>query len=279
MLSIIIPAFNEASVISDCLQSVCDQSFSGRLDIIVAANGCQDTTVSVAESFADAFKRRGYRYRVLNIVRGNKANALNRADEVAEYASRMYLDADVTCSSDLANQVCQVLSLERPVYASGTLELYQNESLVTRAYAKIWRETPYVRMNVPGCGCYAVNGEGRARWGRFPDIHSDDKFVRLLFPEEWRCQVKAKYSWPLPQGFITLLNVRTRWIRGNIQLARTYPHLSVNDSARMVLDSTFIRVLLTHPVASAIFFSIYFLAAVRAYLIPQEKSVEWSRAR
>jgi hypothetical protein len=34
-----------------------------------------------------------------------------------------------------------------------------------------------------GCGCYAVSSEGRRRWTMFPDLISDDKFVRLYFSE------------------------------------------------------------------------------------------------
>lgn len=279
MLTIIIPAFNEATVIHQCLNSLLVQNYRGALEIIVAANGCRDQTVAIARGYEALFEAKGYSLAVLEITRGNKNNALNHADALASYASRLYLDADVVCDAELIEQLITELQAPKPVYASGTLNIQQGQSFVSRCYGKIWKATPYIRDTIPGCGCYAVNEAGRKLWRQFPKIHSDDKYVRLLFSHKQRCQVEARYYWPLPQGFFTLINIRTRWTRGNRQLAILHPELSINDTQRFRWDLRFIKHILFNPIATLIFAAVYGLSALRAYQGEAHVPILWSRAR
>jgi len=101
MLTIIIPAYNEASVISECLDSLLAQTYQGSLEIIVAANGCSDETAALARTYEDGFESKGYALLVLEITRGNKNNAINHSDSIASFGNRLYLDADVVCDDDL----------------------------------------------------------------------------------------------------------------------------------------------------------------------------------
>ena len=279
MLTIIIPAYNEASVISECLESLLAQTYRGPLEIIVAANGCSDVTAALARAHEDSFVRKGYSLLVLEITRGNKNNAINHSDSIASFENRLYLDADVICDEDLITQIINELKTTKPIYVSGTLNIQEGPSFSSRCYGSIWKATPYIRDTIPGCGCYAVNAAGRCLWNQFPKIHSDDKFVRLLFSRYQRRQVKAKYYWPLPQGFFTLIKIRTRWTRGNRQLAILHPELSVNDSKRIEWDYRFIKHILTNPVATLIFASIYGISTIRAYQGEAHLPIIWSRAR
>ena len=279
MLTIIIPAYNEASVISECLDSLLAQTYQGSLEIIVAANGCSDETAALARTYEDGFESKGYALLVLEITRGNKNNAINHSDSIARFGNRLYLDADVVCDDDLITQIVDELATTKPIYVSGTLNIQEGPSFSSRCYGTIWKATPYIRDTIPGCGCYAVNATGRALWNQFPKIHSDDKFVRLLFNRNQRRQVKAKYYWPLPQGFLTLIKIRTRWTRGNRQLASLHPELSINDSKRIEWDSRFIKHILTNPVATLIFATIYGISTFRAYQGEAHLPVIWSRAR
>lgn len=279
MLTIIIPAYNEASVISECLDSLLAQTYQGSLEIIVAANGCSDETAALARTYEDGFMSKGYALLVIEITRGNKNNAINHSDSIASFGNRLYLDADVVCDEDLITQIVDELATTKPIYVSGTLNIQEGPSFSSRCYGTIWKATPYIRDTIPGCGCYAVNAVGRALWNQFPKIHSDDKFVRLLFSCSQRRQVKAKYYWPLPQGFLTLIKIRTRWTRGNRQLASLHPELSINDSKRIEWDSRFIKHILTNPVATLIFATIYGISTFRAYQGEAHLPVIWSRAR
>ena len=279
MLTIIIPAYNEASVIGACLDSLLIQSYSGSVEIIVAANGCNDQTAVIAGRYESKFLAKDYAYTVLCIKEGNKNNALNRADALARYENRLYLDADVVCDETLIAELVLELQTSKPVYVSGTLNIQEGPSFSSRCYGVIWKATPYIRDTIPGCGCYAVNATGRGLWNQFPKIHSDDKFVRLLFKHKQRRQVKANYYWPLPQGFFTLINIRTRWTRGNRQLAILHPELSINDTKRVQWDSRFIKHILTNPIATVIFACIYGISTIRAYQGEAHLPILWSRAR
>ena len=278
MLTVIIPAYNEESVIDACLQSILSQEGDSKFEVIVAANGCSDRTVELATRRLEN-NSQSLPYTVLNLPEGNKNKALNAADKIARYAARVYLDADVICGKSLLSELDSILECKKPVFATGTMEIDTGRSFTANSYARIWRATPYIQESIPGCGCYAVNESGRKLWSEFPTIHSDDKFVRLLFPRADRLQVKAKYFWPMPQGLRNLLKVRIRWIRGNRQLAHRHPEVMVNDSARFKITRQFFQVVIKHPVSTIVFFTVYTLAALRAYIEPVGDYVFWSRAR
>ena len=279
LISVIIPAYNEASVIRDCLNSILAQTYSGRVQIIVAANGCTDGTAEIASCFSQQFATKDYQFSVLEIAKRNKNNAMNVADELAVFDQRLYLDADVTSDADFLEKIIQALDTPEPRYASGELNINYGKSFVSKAYGEIWSQTPYIRDTVHGCGCYAVNARGRQFWLTFPSIHSDDKFVRLQFNAKQRFQVSSSYLWPLPQGFLNLIKVRRRWILGNRELATQYPELKVNDSKRFEFDRRFFKILVCSPVSTLLFFFIYGIVAARVYAGPRTAEIKWNKAR
>ena len=128
MLTIIIPAYNEASVINGCLESLVAQTYVGPLEIVVAANGCTDKTAAMARLFEQDFEKKGHSLIVLEITRGNKNNAINHSDSIASFNNRLYLDADVVCDTDLIEQLVNELKITRPVYVSGTLNIQEGPS-------------------------------------------------------------------------------------------------------------------------------------------------------
>ncbi len=279
MLTIVIPAFNEQAVISDCLTSLLHQECKAPVEVIISANGCVDNTVSISESYRARFIDSGFELKILQSPIGNKNHALNLADTHAKYAARLYLDADVTCSTGLLNEMVDALQTKAPVYVSGDLSIPAGESFYSNAYGKIWRSLPYIRNTVTGIGCYAVNESGRRLWGAFPTIHSDDKFVRMLFSTGQRLKTRASYAWPVPQGFFTLIKVRSRWIKGNKQFKNAFPDLAANDTKRTQLDFQSLATMVTNPVATLVFMSIYGSAALLASLSSVGNQVAWSRAR
>ena len=236
MLSIVIPASNEEAFIGDCLTSVlASDSVACPIEIIVVANGCTDRTADVARSFESQAQARGWRMQVLDLPQGGKMRALNAGDAAAHWPWRAYLDADVTLSPALLAQLCRALDGPKARYASGRLRITA-QGWVSRAYAANYRRVPFMAQGVPGCGLFAVNAAGRARWGMFPDIISDDTYVRLRFRPKERMAVDAPYDWPIVEGMGALVRVRQRQDRGVRQVAALYPDLMANeDKARLGL--------------------------------------------
>lgn len=231
-ISVIVPAHNEAGYIDRCLRALL-ASEHVTAQVVIAANGCSDDTVARARSHAPAFAAKGWALDVLDLPQPGKPGALNGADAVAKHGLRAYLDADVIVSPPLLAQIAKALDAPGARYASGTPQVMRAQSLITRAYARFWCKLPFVAQGVPGFGLYAANAEGRARWGAFPPIISDDTFVRLTFAPNERIRVPAPYEWPMVEGFSRLVRVRRRQDQGVAEVARLYPDLMANeDKAR-----------------------------------------------
>lgn len=227
-LSVIIPAHDEAGYIDRCLGAIL-ASEGVMAQVVVAANGCRDDTVARARTHAEAFAAKGWELTVLDLPRPGKPGALNAGDRVARHPLRAYLDADVVVSPPLLAQVSEALAPPGARYASGTPRVARARSIVTRAYGRFWARLPFMARGVPGFGLFAVNAEGRARWGTFPEVIADDLFLRLHFAPEERVSVPASHESPLAEGFARLVRVRGRQDRGVAELARRYPHLMANE--------------------------------------------------
>ena len=253
-LSVIVPASNEAAVIGGLLDSLLDSVLTPLpVEIIVVANGCRDDTVAVAQRFADRAEARDWSFSVIDVAQGGKLNALNVGDDHAAHANRIYLDADVIVSPGLIEAVADALDRPDPVYACGALVVARPSSLVTRRYARFWTQLPFVADGAPGCGMFAVNAAGRALWGRFPDIISDDTFVRLHFSPERRVEVPEAYVWPMVEGFRNLVRVRRRQDRGVKEVARLYPALLANEKKSALGAGRLARLAMRDPVGFLVY--------------------------
>ncbi len=225
-LSVIVPASNEADWIEPCLRAVL-ASGGVRLQVVVVANGCRDDTATRARALTGDFAARGWSLQVIERAEPGKPGALNAGDAAARLPLRAYLDADVTVSPPLLAQIGAALAGDGARYASGRPRVTARGA-VTRAYARFWQGMPFLTRGVPGFGLFAVNTEGRARWGDFPDIISDDTFVRLQFAPHERHLVPARYDWPMVEGFAALVRVRERQDRGVAEIAARFPALPAN---------------------------------------------------
>jgi glycosyltransferase involved in cell wall biosynthesis len=278
LLTVIIPANNEERLISPCLDALLASDRTPyEVEIIVVANGCTDGTVAAARAFAAAAHERGWGLTVLDLGKGDKLNALNAGDRIARGAMRAYLDADVIVSPPLLAQLCVTLDRPEPVYASGTLRIVAPGGRIARSYARMWAKVPFMRAGVPGCGLFAVNGPGRARWGAFPDIISDDTFVRLQFTAAERTAVPAPYDWPIAGDFTALVRVRRRQDRGVQDIAARFPGLMANEDKRAPGLWGTIGLALRDPVGFAVYAAV--ALAVRTGHGNAADSREWSRGR
>lgn len=281
MFTLIIPSCNEENYIGACLAAVQRQSglADGHgIEIIVAANACTDGTVEIARAAEDGLRAAGFDLQVLDIGQPGKMNALNLAEAAARHPDRVCLDADVIIAPTLLAEMAAALDRPTPVYVSGTVVIPRSPSWVTRAYARVWSRLPFVAQGVPGIGLYAFNAAGRARWGEFPQIYSDDRFVRLQFAPRERVKLAARYEWPLPAGFANLVRVRRRWSEGNDELREKYPDLMVNDSQRNRSLGNALSLLKT-PASSAVFVAVYLAGSLLAKTRARDAPFNWRRGR
>ncbi len=273
-LSVIIAAHNEQDYIAACLQALADQVASAIcVKIVVAANACTDRTVPIAETFRPTFDARGWTLEVLNIAKAGKLNAFNEADQVVTGGARLYLDADILCDPELFEQIRSALNVPDPRYATGALKVTRARTWVTRRYADFWVRLPFIKDGAAGAGCFAVNAAGRDRWGSFPDIISDDTFVRLNFAPDERIEVPAQYHWPMVEGFYNLVRVRRRQDAGVAEVARLYPSLLQNDQKQKLSAKQLTVLFFTSPVGFVIYSFVHLMVRLRP------GGTEWTRGR
>lgn len=273
-LSVIIAANNEAAWIGRCLGALLAQdAAAGRLQILVSANACTDGTEAAVERLVPQAAARGWDLQCLSSPEPGKARALNRADAAATGAARAYLDADVLCAPELIGQIRAVLARPQPAYATGTLAVAPAQSWITRRYAGLWTRLPFVRGGAVGAGFFAVNGAGRARWGAFPEIISDDTFVRLQFAPSERHEVPARYLWPMVEGWRNLVRVRRRQDAGVAEVRRLYPETAANEVRTRLGAGGLVRLAAAAPLD----FAVYAAVALAVRLRPPAGS--WSRGR
>jgi len=226
--TVIVPACDEAGYIGACLAAVQGSDGAAPFETLVVANGCTDDTAAVARQAAARHAHPGRPVRILEVPEGGKPGALQRGDAAARAPVRIYLDADVTVAPGVIPALIAALDGNDARYASGVPAVAPAQSALTRAYARFWQRLPFLSVGVPGFGLFAVNAAGRARWGDWPDIVSDDTFARLSFAPSERVQVPHGYRWPMAEGLGPLIRVRRRQDRGVREIAARYPELLRN---------------------------------------------------
>lgn len=273
-LCVLIPASNEEALIGACLGALArSRGLDGWAEVIVIANGCQDATADAARSQADSFAAKGWTLTVIERAEGGKLAALDAGEARARAGIRVYLDADVTVSPDLVAQLHDALDTDGPRYASGTLRITA-QGWAARAYARIYRQVPFMAQGVPGCGVFAVNAAGRAHWGAFPQIISDDTFVRLQFAPSERIAVPASYDWPLVEGLPALARVRRRQDAGVAEIAARFPELMRNDDKPAFPAGDKLALALRAPLGFAVYSGV-----ALASRLTRHRASGWSRGR
>lgn len=263
MLSVIIPASNEEAYIGPCLAALfASDPVPGGAEAVVVANGCRDRTADRARAMSDRAAAAGWGLTVIERAEGGKPAALDAGDAAAGGGLRAYLDADVIVSAPLMAELAAVLGEDPPRYATGTARIPPARSPVTRAYARFWQRLPFARSVAPGYGLFAVNTSGRARWGAFPRLISDDTFVRLQFTPEERVQCRASYDWPMIEGFAALVRVRRRQDRGVAEIAALFPGLLEREAKAPLGAAGLVRLALADPAGFAAYAAVSL--AVRA---------------
>ncbi len=218
MTSIVIAAHNEATVIGRCLDTLLAGAEPDEFDVTVVANGCTDATAKVAAA------RPGVR--VLALPEPGKVPALNAGDVMAEGFPRIYLDADIVISAEGVRALGDALTSEGDPAAAPVLAVTSRRELdlsrspmLVRAYYAISSRLPAFQNALFGRGVVALSAEGRARFGRFPDVVADDLFLDSLFRAAEKREVEAVSSRiAAPRRTADLVRRLVRVRRGNTAL-------------------------------------------------------------
>jgi len=223
MISIVVPAHNESSVIARALDAWVGNPVSDRMDVVVVCNGCTDDTAEIARRF-------GPTTRVIESEIASKTHALNLGDQISRGFPRIYADADIVITVDAIRALTRRLERGDVLAVAPTPDINLTGcSWLVRKYYDIRSRLPSSREGIGGSGVYALSEEGRKRFTRFPDLIADDMYVRLQFkPEERETLPSAKSMVFAPRTISQLIAVRTRANTGIFELAHYFPELRVN---------------------------------------------------
>jgi len=215
--TVIIPAHNEAPVIARCLKAIlADAPEPIGMEIIVAANGCNDDTADIARKTApDA--------RVIELPEGSKSKAMNAAKSMASHPTCLFLDADVVCSFGSLAALARALDQPGVMAASPALRMdLSRSSAFVRAYYQVWLRLPYVTDRMVGSGCFGLSSAAMDTLGEFPDIIGDDIWVRAQFDRSERQSVSQnEHGQPVffvvspPRTWLDQIRVESRRRVGN----------------------------------------------------------------
>jgi glycosyltransferase involved in cell wall biosynthesis len=223
MISIVVPAHNESSVIARTLGAWVSDSGSDGIDVVVVCNGCTDNTADIARRF-------GPTARVIESEVASKAHALNLGDQISRAFPRIYADADIVVTVDAIRALTKRLERSDVLAVAPTPDINLTGcSWLVRKYYDIRSRLPSSRDGIGGSGVYALSEKGRRRFTQFPDVIADDIYVRLQFkPEERETLPFVKSTVFPPRTIAQLIAVRTRAYTGIFELAHHFPELRVN---------------------------------------------------
>jgi cellulose synthase/poly-beta-1,6-N-acetylglucosamine synthase-like glycosyltransferase/peptidoglycan/xylan/chitin deacetylase (PgdA/CDA1 family)/spore germination protein YaaH len=225
LISVLIPAFNEARVIESSVRRVL-ASREAELEVVVIDDGSSDGTAEiVAEAFAG-----DKRVRLLTLPNGGKAHALNRGLELARGAIVVALDADTQFEVETIARLARWFSDPAVGAVAGNAKVGNRVNLVTR-----WQAVEYVSaqnlerralsrlggiMVVPG----AVGAWRRTALdavGGFPvDTLAEDQDLTIAIQRAgWRVanDIDAVAWTESPQTLRGLARQRFRWAFGTLQ--------------------------------------------------------------
>lgn len=255
--SVVIPAHNEAGVLGRLLDSLRSGVEPGALEVIVACNGCTDTTAEVA-------RERGAV--VVEVDTPSKVAALTAGDAVATAFPRCYVDADVVVTGRAVAEVARLLTESDVLCAAPPVRFdSRRRPWLVRAYHAGCVRDPYMNDGHVGTGFYALSEQGRKRLDQFPDVlrllatarhqpPADDLFVRNVFAREERGVTSGEpFVLQAPWTMRAILRRRIRMFRANLELSahpifRTLPgtaELASNYVLRSVVAE--LRAMATDP--------------------------------
>jgi cellulose synthase/poly-beta-1,6-N-acetylglucosamine synthase-like glycosyltransferase len=238
LVSVIIPAYNEERVILASIERVLASNYP-ELELIVADDGSRDATSALVAQHFDADPR----VRLLTLVNGGKASALNRALTHARGEIIIALDADTQFLPDTIAKLVRWFADPAIGAVAGNARVGNRINLVTR-----WQAIEYVTAQnverraldalaaitvVPG----AVGAWRRAALdavGGYPEdtLAEDQDLTIAIQRKKWRIayDVEAIALTEAPQTLRALAKQRYRWSFGTLQCL--WKHRAVLRSGR-----------------------------------------------
>lgn len=235
LVSIVIPAYNEETVLDNCVRSILRSSYTN-LEVLIVNDGSTDNTLGVMQRFAE-----DPRVQLVDKVNGGKASALNLGIERANGDVLFFVDADgifqqntieTMLAGFLSHEVGAVCGNDAPV----NLDRLQTQLLAVQTHVT----TSFVRRALALVNCLpivsgnigAFRRDVLARTGPFREgcIGEDLELTWRVHRAGYRvefCPDALVYA-ESPSTLLALWKQRVRWGRGLWQTVRLHADLFFN---------------------------------------------------
>jgi|tagenome__1003787_1003787.scaffolds.fasta_scaffold20987784_6 hypothetical protein len=267
--AVIVPAYNEATVIERTLGPLSQAAVDGFFELIVVCNGCTDNTAEVARSVPGV--------RVVELELGSKPAALNAGDEAATLWPRLYVDADIQISAAAILAVLDRLTFGDVLAARPESRYdFDGASALVRCYYRARQRIPQHKLAMWGAGVYGLSAKGHQRLGVFPMITGDDLYVDTRFDADEKAVVATDPAIvKTPADSKSLLAILRRSHRGNTEMSTDRPRPEAR-TPNTSLDSAVAAVRAIRGPRSAVDSSVYIgMALAKRWSIRQTQV--WER--
>jgi glycosyltransferase involved in cell wall biosynthesis len=223
MFTIIIPAYNEASVITNTIKSILSDGMITPSQIIIVCNACHDNTAEIVRQFlVDAenqLKQQKIEILILETPIASKTNAINLGHDKATHLKRILLDADIMISGASLVTLYNQMHLNNALVASPrAIFNYANSNFWVNQYYRVASVSNYNRFQRIS-NVIALSEQATQRLGNLPQIIADDEYISRQFCESEKLVVdKCYFEFTCPLDLVSLLKTQTRVRLGNIQL-------------------------------------------------------------
>lgn len=264
---IIIPAHNEEASIGKLLDALTKDNWHESYKIIVSCNGCTDNTASIARSYTDVI--------CLETSTPSKTHAINEAEKMVNGHPRVYVDADILIDKNSIIKLIECLrnTEEASIAVPKAIINLNSSSFFVKRFYYAWVNTRHFKKDGHGCGVYALNKKARQIFNDFPQLISDDGYVRYILPENSIIRLEDSSSQVnAPRDLYSLLKITTRSKLGNIQLSRAIPKEKTDSTP----EKTFVKS--TSLANKIIYFSVNLYAWIAAHRkVKTLETYKWQR--
>lgn len=224
-LSICLPVYNEERCIGKTLESALDQTFDGKKEILIGANGCTDKTTEIVRNYSARYPE----VRLVEITERGKPNTWNILRSQARNNLILFGDGDVHFDRYAFESLYDALNTGDKIAYGATNIPYLKESnwlvQILKSDSSIPQACLYGRL-------YGIDNsrtqkvlESRKIYKMPEDVILEDLWLSLAIgSENWEIEKSAKVYYT-PYGLTEAPKMFRRQARGVSQIRKGYKEL------------------------------------------------------
>ncbi|MCE2572800.1 glycosyltransferase family 2 protein [Motilimonas eburnea] len=269
MLTVVIPAYNEANCIEQTLSEY-EELVGDRLEVIVIPNGCDDNT-------ADIVRNHFSNMRMVELTEGSKIAAINKGIELASHSHIMIQDADVVISKSDVAKILAFIQTTVYLFASPLTRVIEDSNFWVRKYYRFLKVTPAYRAGMVNSGVYLLSPKAIEKLGNLPRVIADDGYVKGVLGPENVTKINDCFSVvKTPKNLWSLIKIKTRSKLGNLELKEKFVSPTTGKNG----ISSLFKIALKERMLSdfLVYISVTFLTLIRAKTqLNNARSITWER--